>query len=183
VTVLSQHWWFLAVGAAAIVAAWFYTGGKRPYGYLGLGELFVFVFFGVVATAGTMFAQVDAVSVEGWVASAAAGFFACAVLEVNNIRDIPQDRAAGKRTLAVRIGDRPARILFAVLVLLPFALLAFFAIFYVYAPFVYFVLIAALPAVLITLTARTPRELILALQLTSLSALLFALGLAAALAL
>jgi 1,4-dihydroxy-2-naphthoate octaprenyltransferase len=182
VVVLSGHWWLLAVGAVAIVAAWFYTGGKKPYGYAGLGELVAFVFFGVVATAGTMFVQVDLVSIEGWLAGVSAGFLAAAVLLVNNIRDREQDAAAGKRTLSVRIGDRASRVLFAVLVLLPFVVLVFFAVFYALAYLVWFVLLAALPAILITLTAKTPGELILALKLTTLTALLFGLGLAAALA-
>jgi 1,4-dihydroxy-2-naphthoate polyprenyltransferase len=182
VVALSGHWWLLAVGAVAIAAAWFYTGGKKPYGYTGLGELVAFVFFGVVATAGTMFVQVDTVSIEGWLAGVAAGSLAAAVLLVNNIRDREQDASAGKRTLSVRIGDRPSRVLFAVLVLVPFAILVFFALFYPLAYLVYFTLLAALPAILITLTGRTPGELILALQLTTLTALLFGLGLAAALA-
>ena len=182
VVVLSGHWWLLAVGAVAILAAWFYTGGKRPYGYAGLGEAVAFLFFGVVATAGTMFVQVDTVSIEGWLAGIAAGSLAAAVLLVNNIRDREQDAAAGKQTLSVRIGDRASRVLFAVLVLVPFGILVFFAVFYALAYLVYFALLAALPAILITLTAKTPGELILALRLTTLTALLFGLGLAAALA-
>lgn len=180
--VLSGHWWLLAVGAVAIAAAWFYTGGTKPYGYAGLGELVAFTFFGVVATAGTMFVQVDTVSIEAWLAGVAAGSLAAAVLLVNNVRDREQDAAAGKRTLSVRIGDRASRLLFAVLVLVPFAILVFFAVFYTLAYLVYFALLAAAPAILITLTARTPGELILALRLTTLTALLFGLGLAAALA-
>jgi 1,4-dihydroxy-2-naphthoate octaprenyltransferase len=182
VVVLSAAWWLLVVGAAAIAAAYFYTGGPKPYGYAGFGEIVAFLFFGVVATAGTMFVQVDTVSIEGWLAGVSAGLFAAAVLLVNNIRDREPDAAAAKRTLAVRIGDLPARILFAVLLLTPFGILVFFALFYPLAYLVWFALLAALPAVLITLTARTPAELILALRLTTLTALLFGLGLAAALA-
>jgi 1,4-dihydroxy-2-naphthoate octaprenyltransferase len=182
IVMLSGHWWLLAVGAVAILAAWFYTGGKRPYGYAGFGEVVAFVFFGVVATAGTMFVQVDTVSIEGWLAGIAAGLFAAAVLLVNNIRDRSQDAAGGKRTLSVRIGDRASRVLFAVLVLAPYVILVFFALFYPLAYLVYFTLLVALPTVLIVLTARTPGELILALRLTTLTALLFGLGLAAALA-
>jgi len=182
VVVLSQQWWLLAVGAAAVAAAWFYTGGRRPYGYAGLGELFVFVFFGLVATAGTMYVQVGTVSLEGWLTGAAAGLLACAVLVVNNLRDIEQDRAAGKRTLSVRIGDRASRILFAVLVLLPFVLVVALAFLYTSAGYVLFVLLIAAPAVVIVLTARTPRELVLALQLTSVTALVYGLGLGAAIA-
>jgi 1,4-dihydroxy-2-naphthoate octaprenyltransferase len=182
VVVFSGHWWLLAVGAVAIAAAWLYTGGKKPYGYAGLGELVAFVFFGVVATAGTMFVQVDTVSIEGWLAGIAAGSFAAAVLLVNNVRDREQDAAAGKRTLSVRIGDRASRVLFAVLMLVPFVILVFFAVFYSLAYLVYFTLLIALPAILITVTAKTPAELILALKLTTFAALLFGVGLAAALA-
>lgn len=121
---VSQAWWFLIVGAAAVAAAWFYTGGKKPYGYMGLGEVFVFVFFGLVATLGTMWMQVGQLSLSGWAGAVAIGSLASAVLMVNNLRDIPTDIEAGKITLAVRLGDNAARISYAVLVLLPFALLA-----------------------------------------------------------
>ena len=99
-------WWLIAVGAVAILAAWGYTGGPKPYGYLGLGELFVFVFFGLVATVGTTYVAIEAVPGITWVAASGVGFLACALLVINNLRDIPTDRAVGKRTLAVRIGDR-----------------------------------------------------------------------------
>jgi 1,4-dihydroxy-2-naphthoate octaprenyltransferase len=171
------QYWLLAVGAVAIIAAYFYTGGKRPYGYYGLGELFVFVFFGIVATAGTTFVQLGRVNLESWISAVAIGLIACAVLMVNNIRDLPQDKVAGKRTLAVLMGNRAARIVFAILLLLPFVALAFFALFYPNATYTYFDLLLALPAVLITLTAKTPKELVLALQLTSFAALVYAIGL------
>ncbi len=178
----TELWWLIAVGAVAIVAAWFYTGGKRPYGYLGFGELVAFVFFGIVATAGTTFVLAGTVTIESWLAGAAAGFFASAVLMVNNIRDLPQDKLVGKRTLAVLIGDRRARITFSVFVLLPFAILVFFVLFYANAYLVYFALLAALPAVAITLSAKTAPELVIALRLTTLTALLFGLGLGWAIA-
>ncbi len=108
--------WLLPVGAAAVLAAWFYTGGPRPYGYAGLGELFVFVFFGVVATAGTAFVQTGRLTALGLVASVPVGLLACALLVVNNLRDIPGDTASGKRTLAVRLGDGRTRVLFLALV-------------------------------------------------------------------
>lgn len=110
-------WWLLAVGAAAMVAAWTYTGGPRPYGYAGWGEVFVFVFFGVVATVGTEFVVAGSVSVTAVVASTAVGSYACALLVINNLRDIPGDTVAGKRTLAVKIGDVATRKLFASLVI------------------------------------------------------------------
>jgi 1,4-dihydroxy-2-naphthoate polyprenyltransferase len=164
----SQQWWLLLVGAACIVAAWFYTGGKRPYGYYGLGELFVFVFFGLVATVGTTYVQVLAVPQESWFGAVAAGLFACAVLLANNLRDIEQDRAARKRTLTVLIGRRGTRILFTVFVLAPFAIAGYLALFYPIAWLSLLALLGALPAILIVWTYRLPRELIVALSLTSL---------------
>ena len=89
-----------------MLAGWGYTGGPKPYGYLGLGELFVFVFFGLVATVGTTYVVIEEFPAHAWLAGCVAGFLACALLVVNNLRDIPTDRAAGKRTLAVRLGDR-----------------------------------------------------------------------------
>jgi 1,4-dihydroxy-2-naphthoate octaprenyltransferase len=176
------QYWLFAVGAAAIVAAYFYTGGKRPYGYYGLGELFVFVFFGLVATAGTTFVQLGTVNVESWLSGVAVGLIACAVLMINNIRDLPQDKLAGKRTLAVLMGNRAARIVFAVLILLPFVILIYFVLLYSNATYTYFALFLAVPATLIALTGKTPQELVLALQLTSLTALVYAIGLGWALA-
>ncbi len=111
-------WWLIAVGAAAILAAWGYTGGKNPYGYLGLGELFVFVFFGLVATVGTYFVQVVEITLESILISIPMGTFSCALLAINNIRDRALDAPAGKKTLAVRLGDRKARHLFAALIAL-----------------------------------------------------------------
>ncbi|WP_207454484.1 1,4-dihydroxy-2-naphthoate polyprenyltransferase [Desertivibrio insolitus] len=182
IVIRTEQWWLLAVGAAAIVAGYFYTGGKRPYGYFGLGEVFVFVFFGLVATVGTTFVQLGTVNIESWLAGVAIGFLACAVLMVNNIRDIDQDRLAGKRTLAVLLGPTWARVLYTFFMLAPFGILVFFALFYARAPYVYLALLAAVPAIVITLTAKTSRELITALQVTSLTVLLFGAGLAAAIA-
>jgi 1,4-dihydroxy-2-naphthoate octaprenyltransferase len=110
--------WLLLVGACAIVAAWTYTGGPRPYGYAGLGEVFVFVFFGVVATVGTQYVMSETFTVAGWVSSIAVGAYACALLVVNNLRDIRGDTEVGKRTLAVKMGDARTRQFFAVLVVL-----------------------------------------------------------------
>jgi 1,4-dihydroxy-2-naphthoate polyprenyltransferase len=108
-------WWLLVVGAAAIVAGWCYTGGPSPYGYLGLGEVFVFVFFGLVATVGTCYVVVGSMPKLAWAAGILAGCLACALLVINNLRDIPTDEAVGKRTLAVRLGDSSTRWLFVVL--------------------------------------------------------------------
>jgi 1,4-dihydroxy-2-naphthoate octaprenyltransferase len=108
-------WELLVVGAAAIAAGWFYTGGSHPYGYYGFGELFVFVFFGVVATAGSAYVQQEEVAALPLVSSIAVGFLATALLVVNNLRDIPGDTESGKRTLAVRIGDARTRVLYVAL--------------------------------------------------------------------
>ena len=111
-------WWLIAVGAAAILAAWGYTGGKNPYGYLGLGELFVFIFFGVVATVGTYFVQTGEITLNALLVSIPMGTFSCALLAINNIRDRALDLPAGKKTLAVRMGDRNARYFFTTLIAL-----------------------------------------------------------------
>lgn len=109
--------WLVVVGLAAILAGWFYTGGPNPYGYMGLGEVFVFVFFGLVATVGTVFVVIERVPAWSWVLGCAVGCWACALLVVNNLRDIPTDTSTGKRTLAVRLGDRRTRVLYIGLVL------------------------------------------------------------------
>lgn len=114
-------WELLIVGALSFLAGWFYTGGKNPYGYMGLGEVFVFVFFGLVATAGSAYVQSESLTGLGLLAGTALGFLACALLVTNNLRDIPTDRETGKRTLAVRLGDGRTRILFGALLLGAFA--------------------------------------------------------------
>lgn len=173
--VVTGQWWLLAVGALCILAAWFYTGGKHPYGYYGLGEVFVFVFFGLVATAGTTYVQILDVPQDTWILAAAAGFFSCAVLMINNVRDIEQDAVAGKRTLAVLIGDVPARITFAVLTVLPFIATVMFGLLYPRVYLSLFSLLILIPAIIIGLTGRSPRELVLALKLTSLGSLVWAI--------
>jgi 1,4-dihydroxy-2-naphthoate octaprenyltransferase len=144
-------WWLILVGVVSIAAGWLYTGGPRPYGYAGYGELFVFVFFGLVATVGSAYVQTGhlqsvwtvregllSASMPGgrwnehypWLtlaAAAAVGFLATALLVVNNLRDIPSDTTAGKRTLAVKIGDRRTRTLYVVLIVLPFVMVPFIA--------------------------------------------------------
>ncbi len=180
IVVITGQWWLLAVGAAAIAAGWFYTGGRHPYGYYGLGEVFVFVFFGLVATAGTMYVHVGEVTAEAWIAGVSVGLLACAVLMINNIRDAEQDRVAQKRTLAVLIGDLPSRLVFVGFLLAPFGILVFYALLFDKAFYVYFALLAAIPAAIIALTGKTASEFVLALRLTSLTALLYGLGLAAA---
>lgn len=116
VVIITGHWWLLLVGGSAIVAAWFYTGGSHPYGYLGLGELFVFVFFGLVATVGTAFVLSDAAPGWSWAAAVAIGALASALLVVNNLRDVETDTTSGKRTLATKLGDGATRWFFVALV-------------------------------------------------------------------
>ena len=117
---LSGHWWLLAVGASAIAAAWLYTGGPRPYGYAGLGEVFVLVYFGFVPVLGTLYVQTDSIDSAAVAAAAGVGSLITAILVANNLRDIPSDAAVGKRTLAVRIGDRATRRLFIALIVIGF---------------------------------------------------------------
>jgi 1,4-dihydroxy-2-naphthoate octaprenyltransferase len=173
ITIRTQQWWMIAVGAVCILAAWFYTGGKRPYGYYGLGELFVFVFFGLVATLGTTWVQAFALPQEAWFGAVGAGLLACAVLLANNLRDIDQDRKAGKRTLTVLIGRTATRWVFTVFVLAPFGIAVFLAMFYPIAWLTLLALLAGLPAILIVWTYRDPRELAVALGLTSLTSVAY----------
>jgi 1,4-dihydroxy-2-naphthoate polyprenyltransferase len=132
-------WWIVAAGALCVLAAWFYTGGSHPYGYRGLGEVSVFVFFGVAAVAGTAYVQMGRLSWLGLAASVPAGLLSCALLMVNNLRDINSDASSGKRTLAVRLGDPRARATYLVFLLLPFALAAALA---AWRPFALLVLLA-----------------------------------------
>lgn len=120
VVVLSGHWWLLLVGALCIAGAWFYTGGRRPYGYAGFGELAVFVFFGLIAVLGTMYVQADTISGFAVGVAVAVGSFSSAVLVANNLRDIPSDLQSGKRTLPTMLGDRDTRTLYVALALIPF---------------------------------------------------------------
>jgi len=174
ITLLTQIWWLPAVGVAAILAAWFYTGGKRPYGYSGFGELFVFIFFGLVATVGTAFVQSKAFTLEGLAAGVGSGLLACAVLMVNNIRDIDTDKLSGKKTLAVRMGKPAATVVFILFVAVPFVIVGMVGILYPVASFALFLLLGAIPVCLIVATARSAREYILALQLTSFLAIAYA---------
>src|SRR6187551_2427678 len=121
VLALLVAWWLVLVGAACMGAAWYYTGGRSPYGYRGLGEVSVFVFFGLVATVGTTYVQAERITAASVLAGAGCGALACAILVANNLRDIPTDGAAGKRTLAVRLGDRRTRLLYVALLFAAYA--------------------------------------------------------------
>jgi 1,4-dihydroxy-2-naphthoate octaprenyltransferase len=169
--IVTAHWWLLAVGAAAIAAAWFYTGGKHPYGYYGLGEVAVFAFFGVVATAGTAYILAGSVGFEAWLGGVEAGLLACAVLVANNLRDIEPDRRSGKRTLSVLLGVRGSKVLFVALLVVAYLIIAFFGLFFTFAWLTMLTLLAAIPAGLIVVTGRTSSELVLALKLTGIVAL------------
>jgi 1,4-dihydroxy-2-naphthoate polyprenyltransferase len=118
--IVTAGWQLLLVGAASILAGVLYTGGPRPYGYEGLGEVFVFLFFGVVAVTGSYFAQVEKLTWEAFVLAVPVGLVAAAILVVNNVRDLETDRRAGKRTLAVRLGRARARGLYAIMVYVAF---------------------------------------------------------------
>jgi 1,4-dihydroxy-2-naphthoate octaprenyltransferase len=150
-TLVSQQWWLLAVGAAAVLAAWTYTGSSRPYGYRGWGEVSVFVFFGLVATLGTMASQAERVTWWAVVAAAGVGLYAVAMLLVNNIRDLETDRSTGKRTLAVHLGGPAARRLFAASVTLPVVASAVIAI---ARPWALLALVLAAPAMILAIAIR-----------------------------
>jgi 1,4-dihydroxy-2-naphthoate octaprenyltransferase len=124
---LSEAWVMIPLGALAVLAAWKYTGGDNPYGYRGLGELYVFLFFGLVATLGTLYTQAHRLTWLGVAAAVGVGAIASAILVANNLRDIPTDRESGKRTLAVRLGDRGTRVLYLSLVAVSFAMLVLVA--------------------------------------------------------
>ncbi len=176
ITVLTAQWWFVIVGAVCILAAWFYTGGKKPYGYAGLGEVIVFIFFGLVATVGTDYIQTLEVNILSTLGGAAIGSFATAVLLINNIRDIETDRLSGKKTLSTRIGKNISLGLFFVLTWAPFSLIA--PIWFI-APAVFLVNLLLLPVLIINImavSATKPKDQILVLQLTTLTTLLFAIG-------
>ncbi len=180
VAVIAGYWWIIAVGAVSIVAAWFYTGGKRPYGYHALGEVVVFVFFGLVATAGTAYILTGEIWWDSVLLGVAQGFFAMAVLLINNNRDRETDIASGKRTLSVRVGPGFSRALFAIFMAVPYVILGYFSLLFFLAPFVFMTLFVAIPTVLIGTMAASPKDYVLALKLSVVTSLLFAVGLAAA---
>ncbi len=175
-------WWLLSVGAVAVLAAWFYTGGKKPYGYAGLGELVVFIFFGLVAVFGTVYVQAPILFniTETWMLVAPVavglGLYASAVLMINNIRDIETDAPVGKKTLAVRVGKSWAKAIYLVMIWAPLAIGGIYLKINLIPAFVFpFALVLLLlPLTLIVLTARSPKENILALKLTSNAALIYA---------
>ncbi len=176
-------WWLVLVGLVSALAAWFYTGGSRPYGYLGLGEVMVFVFFGLVAVIGTTYVQTETWEWAALYVAVGVGALACAILVANNLRDIPTDTAAGKRTLAVLLGDRRTRMFYVLLVAVAAVAIAF--VIAVSSPWVaagYGFLVLALPACRIVRSGATGPALIPVLQLTGLAELGWAALVALALA-
>ncbi len=181
VLVATTSWWLLIVGALAIAAAWYYTGGRTPYGYRGLGEISVFVFFGVVAVVGTVFVQVESAPWQAWVASVPVGLLSCSVLVINNLRDIPTDRETGKITLAVRLGDAGTRRLYAGAIALAYvAALALTPVFW-WTPLVLLSVPLAVPALRRVLGGQTGRALVLGLGETGRLQMVFGVLFSAAL--
>jgi 1,4-dihydroxy-2-naphthoate octaprenyltransferase len=180
--VVTGAWWLLLVGLASILAAWFYTGGSRPYGYRALGEVSVFVFFGLVAVAGTTYVQVEHLSSASLAAAIPVGLLACALLVVNNLRDIASDGVSGKRTLAVVLGDRQTRTLYSAALILPFVIALALATWRPFAALTLLALPLALPPVKAVRSGVTGPALIATLQQTGRLQLvfgaLFAIGLA-----
>ena len=180
---LATTWWLILVGLVAMLAGWGYTGGPKPYGYLGLGELFVFVFFGLVATVGTTYVIVEGFPALAWAAGSTAGFLACALLVINNLRDIPTDGASGKRTLAVRLGDGRTRWLYVGCLAAAAILIVVIAVAWrAWAAVALAGFAAAIPPVRLVRSGAEGRQLIAVLAATArtqlLVGLLLALGLA-----
>jgi 1,4-dihydroxy-2-naphthoate polyprenyltransferase len=184
VLAVTTSWWLVLVGALCVTAAWFYTGGSVPYGYHALGEVMVFVFFGLVAVLGTVFVQAERLPPAGWYAAGGIGALACAILVANNLRDIPTDREAGKRTLAVVLGDRRTRLLFVALIGCAAVLLGGVALETTAWVLVALVFLApALAAARPVLAGAGGRDLVPALQLTGAAELVYGLALLVTLAL
>ncbi len=178
----TTNWWLLAIGAASIVAAWFYTGGKKPYGYLALGEVMVFVFFGLVAVVGTTYVQIERAPEEAWYAGIGVGALACAILVVNNLRDIDGDRLVHKTTLAVVLGQERTRGLYALLVLTAAAAVVAVAAATTWSVLVGLAfLIPTVKPVRTVLGGATGRELIPVLQQTGIAEVVWAVLVAGAL--
>ncbi|WP_439661988.1 1,4-dihydroxy-2-naphthoate polyprenyltransferase [Lentzea sp. HUAS TT2] len=171
---LSGYWWLLAFGAVCIAGAWFYTGGKRPYGYAGLGEIAVFLFFGPAAVLGTLYVQTGEITGIGIGASIAMGSISAAVLVANNLRDIPTDAVSGKRTLAVVLGDKDTRRLYLALVAVPFLIALGMVVRVPYALLGFLAAPVLLPAVRRVAAGRGGRDLIPVLQFTGIAMLAWA---------
>ncbi len=177
----TSSWWLVLVGAVAILAAWGYTGGSRPYGYRALGEVSVFVFFGLVAVLGTTFTQLGGINGVSVAGAIGVGSLACAILVANNLRDIPTDSATGKRTLAVVMGDARTRLFYVVLMVVAFVLVVAWCV--TQTPWAVLALIGLPPALRATAVVRgggAGPQLIPVLKDTGVAELLYAIGLTAA---
>jgi 1,4-dihydroxy-2-naphthoate polyprenyltransferase len=182
--ILTQQWWLLVVGVACVLAAWYYTGGKRPYGYAGLGEVFVFIFFGLVAVCGTTYVQVGRISLATLLTGVWVGALASAILVTNNLRDIRGDAQVGKRTLATRLGDAGTRVLYVILTALSALLIIVAALVTSWWALLGLAgLLVIIPAVRVVLSGGTGPALIGVLKATGLAELVTAVGFAAGLAL
>ena len=179
----TSNWWLLVAGAASLVGAWFYTGGKKPYGYRALGEVSVFLFFGLVAVLGTTYVQAETLSWTAVAGAVSVGSIACALLVANNLRDIPTDTVSGKRTLAVVLGAPRSRRLYAALVALAFVLAAVSALATPWTLLAFIALLLAVKAVRVVVSDAVGPALIPVLKGTGLTELLYAIGLAVGLAL
>ncbi len=175
IVLLTGQWWLIAVGLICIVAAWYYTGGKSPYGYAGLGEIAVFIFFGLIATVGTAYIQILDLDPMAILLGINFGFYATAVLLVNNIRDVETDRQSAKNTLSVRIGVRASKVLFAALLVLPVIFNLFLAAIYPATIIGLANLMLVFPALLAGVKGKGPKDYISALKLTSFAGLGFGL--------
>lgn len=179
---LSQAWIFLIIGPLAIIAAWRYTGGDNPYGYRGLGEVYVFVFFGLVATLGTQYTQINAITMVGVLGAIGVGCLATAILVANNLRDIPTDSVTGKTTLAVRLGDERTRRLYLGLFGVTVVCTLLMAFWRPWAPVGLLGLVIAWPGIKAVRSGATGKALIPALGLTGFAELMWAVWLFAPLA-
>jgi len=175
IVLLTGQWWLVAVGAVSIIAAWYYTGGKSPYGYAGLGEIAVFIFFGLIATVGTAYIQILAIDPMAVLLGINFGFYATAVLLVNNIRDVETDRESGKNTLSVRIGVRASKWLFGALLILPVIFNILLTSLYPATIIGLANLILVFPAFMAGVKGKTAKDYISALKLTSFAGLGFGL--------
>jgi 1,4-dihydroxy-2-naphthoate polyprenyltransferase len=177
--IMTQHWWLLAVGVACVLAAWYYTGGRHPYGYVGLGEVFVFVFFGLVAVCGTAYVQVGRVSLATLLTGVWVGALACGILVANNLRDIPGDQQAGKRTVATRLGDPRTRALYVILLVLSALLITIVALVTTWWALLGLVgLILLIPAIRVVMSGAAGLALIGVLKATGLAELVTAIAFA-----
>ena len=173
-TIWAQAWWLIIIGVAAIAAAWFYTGGSKPYGYLGLGEVFVFIFFGLVAVLGTTYTQAGQISGLAVTGAVGAGLVSTALLMANNVRDIPTDIEAAKMTLAVRLGDTKARWSYPVMLAIAIGVPLLYAQEHPWMWLMLIMLVVSVRPSLIMLEAEERGELIPVLKMTGLFGILYA---------